>query len=117
MAQMLISLIDHPGAPLSPQRGDVIAAQEDGAAWGAAEMGNLDWRILSVPGAVADWTDLAGMQRAIAPDGPRFTGYRAAYLDLDDARLATDPRACVRLRPAAPGDPADIGGHPSLLGE
>lgn len=124
-----------------PKRGDVVAAREDGWPWGADELTDPAWRLLSIPGApVQDFLGLLSPEPATSPEEllrPNTLQYRGWFLDdgavdvppdfaayiADDARTDAIYRVppgitlaqVVAKRPAV-ADPAVIGDDPRVIG-
>ena len=76
MCEFLVNLADQAsGDPVQdaalPKRGDVIAIQADGHAWGQGETGHPDWGILRWPGV-----DPAAYAHLLVPEAPQRAGQK-----------------------------------------
>ncbi len=90
MAELLVRVVDKVHADFylncaCTKRGDVIAVQPDGWAWGTGELEHPEWRIIALPGV--DPSDLSGLlapELDVNPKHPSKTLQRRAFkLDLD----------------------------------
>lgn len=58
MAELLVCLVDINERVEHHRAGDVITIQQDGHPWGKEELCAINWRVVSVPGAVSLFGDL-----------------------------------------------------------